>query len=327
MGLDLSSLNIRLYGQSLPSVVTAALEDAITGGGAGDEYADDRLGFFVNGSMAFGSLDASDNEMGLDFDTQGLTVGMDYRTYNDWVFGGAIGLVQHQGDFSSEGGSLELSGTSLSAFATWYEEDDAYIDVIASFGQNSFDLRRRVNLPGQADQFAVSSPDASEMSVSLGGGLDYNRNRWQFGPYGRLSYTRSSVGSYSESPSNSAAAGTGSMLAFESQTLTMSTITVGGQVSRNMPSARGVWIPQARLELEHRLDSGEREIDAAFIADPTATSFTIESDEVDTDYLNLGLGFSAVFQNGKSGYLYYESRLGQDRLSQHWIKGGFRLEF
>ncbi len=326
-GLDLSYLNMELYGQRIPGMVAGAVGDLLAGqggGGAGD--GDGRLGVFVNGSFAFGTLDESDKEMGLDFDTRGLTVGVDYRTDGDWVFGGALGFVSHSGDFSSEGGSLDLTGTSLSAFATWYEED-AYFDAILSVGQNSFDVKRRINLPGQPDQFAKGSPDASELSLSIGAGLEYSSDTWQFGPYGRLSFTTASVDSYEEQATNSSAAGTGSVLSFKSQTLDSSSIIAGGQISRTISGKSGVWIPQLRLELEHKLDDSKREIDATFLHDPTSTTFTIESEEIDTDYLNIGTGISAVLRNGKSVFLFYETRLGQDRLTQNWIKAGIRFEF
>lgn len=325
-GLDLASLQIDLYGQQIPGYVSNAIAQQFTGGGAGDD-GNGRLGVFVNGSIAFGTLDETNNEMGLDFDTQGLTLGVDYRTDENWVFGGALGLTSHSGKYSSEGGKLALSGTSLSGFATWYDGEEAYFDAILSFGKNAFEVKRRINLAGQADQFATSKPDASEFSLSIGGGLEYRSDDWQYGPYGRLGFTSAKVSSYKESASNPDNAGSGSVLAFEDQSLTSSLLVVGGQLSKTISTSSGVWIPQARLELEHRLSDSNREIEATFIHDPTSTSFEISSEDIDTDYLNFGTGVSAVFRNGKSGYLFYETRLGQDRLSQHWVKVGIRLEF
>lgn len=325
-GLDLASLQIDLYGQQIPGYVSNAIGKQLSGGGAGDGD-DGRLGVFVNGSVAFGSLDETDTEMGLDFDTQGLTLGVDYRTDENWVFGGALGLTSHSGDYSSEGGKLALSGTSLSGFATWYDGEEAYFDAILSFGQNAFEVKRRINLEGQDDQFAISKPDASEFSLSIGAGLEYRSDAWQYGPYGRLGFTSAKVSSYKESASNPNGAGSGSVLAFEEQSLTSSLLVLGGQLSKTISTSSGVWIPQIRLELEHRLDDSNREIEATFIHDPTSTSFEISSENIDTDYLNFGTGVSAVFRNGKSGYLFYETRLGQDRLSQHWIKVGMRIEF
>ena len=325
-GIDLSGLDTSIYDQQIPGYVLDAAGKQLTGGAGGDAYGS-KLGVFVNGSIAFGKLDESEREKGLDFDTRGITIGADYRTDNNWVYGGAVGLVTHEGDYSAEDGNLEMSGTSLSAFATWYDEDEAYFDAIISFGQSDFDVKRRINLANEAEQFALSSPSASELSISIGAGLDYNNDNWQYGPYGRISHTQVSVDSYTESVSNPNAAGTGSVLSVEDQSLDSSVLVLGGQVSKTISMRRGVLIPQARLELEHKLDDKHRELDAYFVHDPSKTGFTIESDEVDTDYFNVGTGVSAVFANGKSGYLFYETRVGQDRVSQHWVKAGFRLEF
>lgn len=327
-GLDLAALELDLMGQNIPGFVTHAIGQQFSGGGgnAGDD-GDGRLGVFVNGSVAFGTLDETDTEMGLDFDTQGLTIGVDYRTDEEWVFGGALGLTSHSGKYSSEGGKLDLSGKSLSAFATWYDGEEAYFDAIVSFGKNAFTVKRRINLAGQADQFAISKPDADELSVSIGAGMEYRSDSWQYGPYGRLGFTQASVASYTESASNPDAVGSGSVLSIEEQSLTSSLLVIGGQLSNTISTSSGVWIPQIRLELEHRLDDSNRTIEATFLHDPSSTSFEIESDDIDTDYMNLGTGVTAVFRNGKSGYLFYETRLGQDRLSQHWLKVGMRIQF
>jgi outer membrane autotransporter protein len=52
-----------------------------------------------------------------------------------------------------------------------------------------------------------------------------------------------------------------------------------------------------------------------------------QTSEIDRNYLKLGLGVSAVFPKGRSGYLLVESLQGNDDLSDTAIKAGFRLEF
>lgn len=42
---------------------------------------------------------------------------------------------------------------------------------------------------------------------------------------------------------------------------------------------------------------------------------------------NVVISGSALFKNGKSGFVYVESRVGQDNVSQYWFKTGFRMEF
>ncbi|MCU7919534.1 MAG: hypothetical protein KZQ95_14435 [Candidatus Thiodiazotropha sp. (ex Epidulcina cf. delphinae)] len=47
-------------------------------------------------------------------------------------------------------------------------------------------------------------------------------------------------------------------------------------------------------------------MNARFAHDPTSSVFEIETDEADRDYLNLSVGISAIFAQGRSGFLFYE---------------------
>jgi hypothetical protein len=86
-------------------------------------------------------------------------------------------------------------------------------------------------------------------------------------------------------------------------------------------------MPQLRFEWEHEFEDDSRFINARFVNDPTRSGFAIETDKADTDYFNLGIGLSAVFSQGRSGYLFYETRLNQDDVTLHMINGGLRIEF
>jgi len=327
-GLALDALSLELYGQQMPSVVTTAIAELMTGssgGGAGETG--ERLGVFINGAISVGEHDASTREQGVEIATQGVTIGVDYRTDGDWVVGAALGFIAQRSDFDVDDGRIDVNGANLSAFASWYADDTAYLDAIVTVGQHQFDIKRRVNLADQPEQFANAESDASELALSLGGGMVFHRGSWQFGPYGRLAYSQARVDGYTETASNPDGPGQGSVLDVKAQTLDYSEVVLGGEASYPISTASGVWIPQLRLEAAHRLDDGERDVEAAFAYDPTATGFTITSDSVDTDYLNLSTGVSATFRNGKSLYLMYETRLGQERVSQYWLRAGFRLMF
>lgn len=47
----------------------------------------------------------------------------------------------------------------------------------------------------------------------------------------------------------------------------------------------------------------------------------------DTVYTNLGVGASAVFRNGKSVFVFYETHIQHDFVAQNWLKFGLKLEF
>ncbi|MEW8324849.1 MAG: autotransporter domain-containing protein [Candidatus Thiodiazotropha taylori] len=329
-GMNLSGLTVNYAGISFNRSLLNGLlpiDDRATGGGAGDDELVGRWGAFINGTINFGEMDDTEQESGFDFDTRGITFGLDYRFSNEFVAGGAIGYSRYDSDYNNASGNLEMDALSLSAYGTYYQNNNIYIDGLVQIGSNSYETSRRVNSPGSADQFGQGDTDGMEYAFNLSAGYEYHRNALTITPYGRLAYTRAEIDAYSEQASNPNAAGAGSMLRIEDQELKSMVLVVGGNLSYtlNLPSA--VLMPHFRFEWEHEFSDDSRFINARFVSDPTQSSFSIETDEPDRDYFNLGLGLSAVFAHGKTGFLSYETRLSQDNVTLNRITAGIRIEF
>ena len=326
--LDLSSLSFRVYNEQLPGSVINAAQNALSGGGAsGDEqplYS--RLGVFVNGAISYGEVDGDDNQKDADVRTSGITMGADYRLSDSAVLGAGIGFARNDTDFTPDEGDASLTGVNLTLFGTWYEADEGYVDAVFDIGRNSYDIRRRINLPDLPDQFGVGSTDADVVSLTIGFGRDFSRGGWEFGPYGRMSLISADVGGYSERAVGDQA-GFGSVLNISSHSVRSTRFSVGGQLSRTINTRRGVFVPQLRVEAEFESEENKDGIEATFQHDPSQTPFIVNGNPRDTSYVNLGIGGSALLTNGKSGYLFYETRAQHDYVTQHWLKIGLRLEF
>src|SRR5690606_1382433 len=81
-GFSASGFNLASPGSGAPLSALASLGKVLfgEGGASGDDEGglfDRRLGVFVNGSLRWGSKDATDRESGFDFDSEGVTVGAD----------------------------------------------------------------------------------------------------------------------------------------------------------------------------------------------------------------------------------------------------------
>ncbi|MCG7923428.1 MAG: autotransporter domain-containing protein [Candidatus Thiodiazotropha lotti] len=329
-GMNLSGLTVNYAGISFNRNLLNGLlpiDDPATGGGAGDDALIGRWGAFINGTVNFGEMDDTEQESGFDFDTRGITFGLDYRFSNEFVAGGAIGYSRYDSDYNNASGNLEMDALSLSAYGTYYQNNNIYIDGLIQIGSNSYETSRRVNTQGSADQFGQGDTDGMEYAFNLGAGYEYHRNALTITPYGRLAYTRAEIDAYSEQASNPNAAGVGSMLRIEDQELKSMVLVVGGNLSYNLNLASAVLIPHFRFEWEHEFSDDSRFINARFVSDPTQSRFSIETDEPDRDYFNLGLGLSAVFAHGKTGFLSYETRLSQDNVTLNRVTAGIRIEF
>jgi outer membrane lipase/esterase len=158
-------------------------------------------GFFITGQITSGDYaygDATDE--GFDFDTQGITAGVDYRLNNQAVIGVALGYS----DFDSEvntGATVESKALTFSAYGSFNVTDNFYIDAKASFGSPDFDQQRSVDFTlqdNQTDQLAVGKTDGSQQSFVITSGYQFNKNGWQFTPSISAEYNKSKVDAFVE---------------------------------------------------------------------------------------------------------------------------------
>jgi hypothetical protein len=56
-------------------------------------------------------------------------------------------------------------------------------------------------------------------------------------------------------------------------------------------------------------------------------AFNLQTGKPDRDYFNLGGSISATLPHGGSGFIRYESRLGQSYISEHIVEAGVRMSF
>ncbi|HWT16950.1 MAG TPA: autotransporter outer membrane beta-barrel domain-containing protein, partial [Patescibacteria group bacterium] len=335
-GLDLAGLNVLVPGGALsfgllPSAVVMAAGEPPEEVGA----AFSRWGFFATGTIGRGKRDPDTFDPGFEYDSYDITAGIDHRLTDSWILGGALGLNRNNTDLPDDRGSMDASGWSVSGYASYFNASAWYADAVLSWGSNHFDLDRRINygidsLAGSRtliNQIASASPDGDRTSLSLSLGRDFNRGAWTFGPYVRASYSKLDFDAYTETMSDPAGPGSGLALAVDARTLKSLQGVIGGKFSYAVSTSWGVLVPNAQFEWVKEFEDDPEMLVSRFAFDPTNTAILVESDRIDGDYVNLGLGLSGVFANGRSAYVYYEHVAGQDRMRSDSLAIGVRIEF
>jgi outer membrane autotransporter protein len=337
-----------------------ALHQMSKGGSSGDALLDSsRWGFFANigynegdrtqtvGVSGVGQLGDTNEpivqgERAFDFDGKELAIGLDYRFPGEkLIIGSALGYTKLDSQFTGNTGSTKLNGQHLSVYTTYLPSDKLYIDGIISVGKNAIDGSRIVpvynNNTGEVlvtDGRAFSNTDSKQVSASIGMGYAFNRNAWNISPYSRLDYTKTKIDAYTETPLDDDPLGrssSGMMLSVNEQNITSLIGVMGIRTSYPMSSSGGVFIPQVSLELNHQFKNDARIIEASL---PLADEFNLENgnpkaktSNLDRNYLKLGLGVSAIFPKGHSGFIQLESLQGSNDFSDTAVKAGYRLEF
>ncbi len=329
--LQLSAVNV--FGGD--GLYTVSRDDQLleNGGAAGEgDLLDSRIGVFVNGDIGSGEKTGSAGEDGFDYDSTGLTAGVDYRVNNQTVIGIAAGINSSESSFQTNelvsGGGLDAQATTLSLYGLYYSEN-FYLDGIVSAGSGTFDMDRQIviqsnneegNANDGANRLATSETDSSQFSISVGMGTDIISGSKTFAPYARAQMLNVDVDGFQETGAE------GLNLEVKDQEIKSMTSTLGFRASMVSNASFAVLIPQARLEWVHEFSDDAREVSTVYVNDPRQNELLFSTDAPDRDYFNLGLGVSAVFKGGTQAFIDYKKLLGMNDFDENVLTVGIRFE-
>jgi outer membrane autotransporter protein len=222
-------------------------------------------------------------------------------------------------DLSDGGGDQGASGYSFSAYGSFVPAQGAYIDVIVHGGRNKYDTRRReVSTIGSPIEY-TSDTRGQQFAAAVTAGADINRGPVTLNPYARVDYVNAKIDGFNEN-------GDAGAITIRDATFRTTIVTLGGQASYAMSMSWGVLMPNARLELQRRVQGDNRNVTAALVADGTInTVAALES--VDRNFGNMTIGASAVLPRGVSGFANVERLFGRDSYSNMKYTLGIRFEF
>jgi uncharacterized protein with beta-barrel porin domain len=213
-GLSLQGLTFNIDGRKVSGdelFGVQAHKHNIKGGAAGaDDTGFSRLGVFINGDYGWGDRDPTLRQSGFDFDSYGVTAGVDYRFTDQFVLGAAFGYGNTEVEINANGGTLDTDAYSVSVYGSYYPTQAFYLDAVVGWGTSDHDQARSIRYgvaspspsdPGERTlvrQTATAEIDSDQISASLGSGYNFAQNGWTFGPYGRLEYVDVDVDSFRE---------------------------------------------------------------------------------------------------------------------------------
>jgi uncharacterized protein YhjY with autotransporter beta-barrel domain len=334
-GLDLSGLNVRIHGLPVPQEALMAVARELFGGGAsadepigGADFG--RWGFFANGNVSFGDQRETANQAGFDFNTLGITAGVDYRLRDNAFVGAAVGYANVDVDFARSGGDLDVDSWNLSLFGSWFKADRYYVDGLVNYGRNDYASTRHIRFTdalGTVDRTARGDTDGRQLSGSLAAGYDFTRGPWTFGPHVGTDYLDVDVDSVQEQ-------GAGALdMTIGKQSAKSFTVNAGGHLSYVYTASWGVLIPHARLDFVREFERDRYLMNVRLAADPFANDplapspmITLQSDRADPSYLVWSAGASAQFIHGIAGFVNYQRISGMDAMTFSQVNFGLRFE-
>ena len=319
-GIDLSGLNLNVDGQEIAGVALASLLENYSAGAANGEESS-RWGIFASGNLSFGDRETSAADAGYDFDLYALTVGIDYRYNDDLVLGTSIGYGAADIDYSNGAGSMDTASWSGTVYASYYLRENWYLDGLINYAQDDYDSTRRIlytDAGGTIDRTARGSSNGNQWSIGVSSGYDYHVDAWAFGPHFSSHYSRVSLGRMEES---GAEAWNAIVSSSKSESFTMSG---GAHASYTFKSDWGHISPYARFDQVHEFKDDADRLQMRFAV--SSELIEISTDRADSDYTNLGVGVTAQFKHGISGFVDYQTTTGYSGFDIDGVSIGMNME-
>jgi uncharacterized repeat protein (TIGR01451 family) len=316
------------------------------GGGSGDSNPSgdqqSRWGFFVNGNLRRGTQDTTTDEQGFDFQSNGVTAGIDYRLTQHFVFGVAGAHINGITDFTDGSGRLDSRSNSGSLYATYYN-DAWYVDAIGSYALLNYEATRTTTytidssltpLPtncagGTCTVDTTGSTDARQLSLGTSGGYTFHFGGLDLGPDVAVNYVHLAVNGFTESDPESS----GMNLAFGGQLGESLTLKAGGHASYAISTPIAVVLPQLTARYIHEFKDDQRALQVHFEDDPSVraltgpvSTFSVYTDQPDRGYFDWSAGLTAQFPFGIAAFATYNAIAGYSTIQLREYAFGIRFQ-
>ena len=320
LALDTDPLRRRLAGSNGFDTLLVSRQDgaAVIGDNAGSSgggapassgSASGRVGLWAAGGVDFGQRDATIAQQGVEFDTDGLTAGVDVRVRDDLVVGASVGWGHDESRVGNDGTRSDADGHSYAVYGSYQPGARVFVDGVLGYGRLDLDSRRYV---AATDGFADGHRDGSQWFGALTAGWDFRDGRRLFSPYGRLSATRSELDAFTETSGGPYA------LSYEAQTVETLTGALGVRWAWVVPVAFGEVVPRVRLEYGHDFQGADR-ADVSYADWLGGPTFGVRIDPLSENRILGGFGLDLFTSGGSRFGFDYEAGFSENA-EQHRLR-------
>lgn len=286
----------------------------LNGGAAGEGQTPTLArGLFIEGRMDKGTFDANAGSVGSDYDTNGLTLGFDYRINPDLLAGIALGYTNNNTEQYNQQGETDTEATSLFAYGTFYPADNIFVDGLLGYSWSNHDISR--NFGGNTMK---ASTDSTTQHLMIKGGYNHIvSDSLILSPSLAANYEKITVDGYTESGVTPLTVGDD-----EAESVR---VTLGGELIKYLQVKQKDVELNASLALVHEFADDSRSVAVNFVGSSSVLNMDIGG--LDHEYLTLGLGTSIMLSDVSKLSMRYSTYLDNSDVENHSLAAQFRYKF
>ncbi len=273
---------------------------------------DNPWGIYLEGAGEFLDISGDYNASGYHPSSGGLTIGIDRRIGEQFAVGFTLGYTYASAGLVNDG-HVDMDNGRASLYAAWFKQG-FHLEGMVSGGINSYDTRR-----GTIGGMATGSTDGSEFSGLIGGGYDWTKGIWTFGPQVSLQLKHVDIDGFTES-------GSSVPLQIQSQSDNSLESRLGAHVGCRVNVGKVLIAPELSLSWQHQHLDNCRWINSRF-ANGAGNIFSVYGPVLGRDSAVIGAGVWVQWTPLIGTYLNYTAETGGAGYSAQIVSAGVSVRF
>jgi uncharacterized protein YhjY with autotransporter beta-barrel domain len=277
-----------------------------------------RLNLWTGGLIDFGMHSIGSVHSGFRFQTDGISLGVDYSYSETLTFGAGLGYGQDGSKIGRNGTRADSTDYDGAVYADYRLGKDGFIDAVLGYGQLRFTSRRYITATGG---LAFGDRDGREGFTSLSAGWTWTVRHWSLSPYGRLNAIDGTLGGFTENPGVDTVYG----LTFASQPISALNSVAGLRGERVFATTFGAAALHFRTEYQHDF-AGAGLADLAYSNWVGGPTYVVAVDATHRDHVMMGFGGDLKVSQTRIG-LDYKADVSGGQKPENEITGRIATTF
>jgi outer membrane autotransporter protein len=273
---------------------------------------ENKWGVWISGSGEFVNVSSDGNGKGYDFDTGGVSLGLDYRLTKNFAVGVAVRYAHTWTNLTGDG-NIDVDSGGGGLYAT-FSHCGFYLNGYAGGAHNSYDTLRDALGGG-----ASGSTSGGEFDGYAGGGYDFHWGGFTFGPIASLGYTYVDISGYNER-------GSLAPLRIVSQNQDSLRTNVGLSASYAWKAGKVQLRPSLRASWQHEYLYSALPIDAQF-GSGAGSVFTVQGPAEGHDSALIDAGVDVQWTPTIGTYFGYNGNVGRSNYDSNSVICSVHVDF
>jgi outer membrane autotransporter protein len=269
--------------------------------------------FWSTGYVSFGSADQTAQRSAIDFNTTGVSAGVDYRFGRTFIGGFGFGYGRDTTKIGDRGTRSDAEAYNVAAYGSYRPFKNVFIDGLAGYGAMRFNSQRYIV---DDAAFAYGSRNGSQFFAALTAAYQFHWQAMMLSPYARIKATWITLDAFTET------GGLGGALTYGTQSLDLYTAVLGLRGKYTFLTDWGSVVPRFRVEYNHDF-AGSSTVLLQY-ADLVGPIYSLTTSPLSRDRATFGAGTDLVI--GNRHRLAFDYQYDVDLLGADWHRFKVRWE-